>query len=246
MLRFSQKEKRADRLIQIVSKIACVFGNTHNFVLACSSAFRPAEVFSDRVFMPEKFPRKRLVDHGHMRRAFHVLLGDRAPSNDPIPDGLEVSTRDSLERRRVILLRTRRWPSIHEHAVVPSVPTLRRIAAQSHGFHTWNPRERITDAAIQRRELFTPIACQQRINIYNRPPLLLKTKILVFQIAERSCKQSGRGQQHQRKRRLHDNQRFPRQRARPVRRTVHTPERFDRIDSRAHPCRSDAERNSSK
>ena len=60
MLGFRQKIERINRLVEAVSQIANVFGDTDNFVLALRADTFAAEVLSNRIVILEKFPRKRL------------------------------------------------------------------------------------------------------------------------------------------------------------------------------------------
>ena len=121
MLRFRQKEERANRLVEIEGQIAGVFGNAHNFVLAGLLPFRTAEVFSDRIFLLEKLARKRLIDDCHVPRSRRILLGDAASSDDRISDDVKVSRRDSIPGSEVVVVGSGSGMSIHPDAATPIV-----------------------------------------------------------------------------------------------------------------------------
>src|SRR5690348_6664131 len=91
MLCFGQKEEGADRLADAKTQIAGIFRDADNFVLARPSQFQPAEMLSDRVFVPEEPPRKRFIDHRHVLRSRSILLQDAPSPNDGISDRLKVS-----------------------------------------------------------------------------------------------------------------------------------------------------------
>ena len=109
---FGQKEERPDRLIEFVGQIARIFGHAHH--LEFTAGFRrPAEVFADRIFLPEKLARERLVDHCHVPRGRRILFGDAAPSDDRSPDHVEVSRRNPIPRSEVVVPGTRRRMAVH-------------------------------------------------------------------------------------------------------------------------------------
>ena len=119
-LRFGQKEERANRLVEIEGQIARIFGDAYDFVLAAGSDAVAAEVLSDRIFILEKLPRKRLIDDCHVPRSRRILLGDAAPSDDRISDDVKVSRCDSIPGSRVVVLGSGSGMPIHPDASCPN------------------------------------------------------------------------------------------------------------------------------
>ena len=76
-------------------------------------------MLSERIFIPEKLPRKRLIDDRHVPRSRRVLLRDTASSQDRISDDVKVSRRNSIQRGVVVIPGTGRRMPIHPDATAP-------------------------------------------------------------------------------------------------------------------------------
>src|SRR5207248_8531256 len=85
MLPFRKKEKRGNRLAGVLWEIAGIFGNAYDFVLAGPHTIS-AEMLSEWIFIPEKLPCKRLINHRNVPRSRRILLGDTASSKDRSSD----------------------------------------------------------------------------------------------------------------------------------------------------------------
>ena len=120
-MRFGQKEERANRLVEIEGQIARIFRNADDLVIHGSHSSVRAEVLSNRIFILEKLPRKRLIDDCHVPRSRRILLGDAAPSEDRISDDVKVSRRDSIPGSEVVVLGPGSGMSIHPDAGAPTV-----------------------------------------------------------------------------------------------------------------------------
>src|SRR5215468_2999853 len=97
MLGFRKKEHWGNRLAEVPWKINGIFGNPYDLVVARPQAVS-AEVLSERIFIPEKFLRKGLIDDRHAPRSRRVLFGDTASSKDRVSDHVEVSGGNSIQR----------------------------------------------------------------------------------------------------------------------------------------------------
>src|SRR5579872_6004837 len=79
------------------------------------------------------------------------------------------------------------------------------------------------------------------INRRNDSPILLESKILIFEAAQRGSQKTGGSEKNQRQGGLTNHQRPSCQRAASGRRTACSAKRLDRVDSRGHPRRRDTE-----
>jgi hypothetical protein len=66
MLRFWYKKERPYGSIQVEVQIPGVSGHPNNLVKARRAGFRASEMLSDGIFIFEKLPSERLIDHGNM------------------------------------------------------------------------------------------------------------------------------------------------------------------------------------
>src|SRR5439155_21900078 len=100
MLRFEQEEERANPHGYIATYIACVRGNTNNLIVTLRAHTVLAEVFSDRILVPEKPLCKRLIDDRYVLRTGRILLGVGASSADGLADSAAVPGSDSVPKRQ--------------------------------------------------------------------------------------------------------------------------------------------------
>jgi hypothetical protein len=186
MLGFREKEHGGNRLAEVLGQIASIFGNAYDFVLTRPQTV-PAEVLSERIFIREKFPRKRLIDDRHALRS-RVLSGNTATFKNRIPYSLKVSSGHSIHRSEVVISRSRRRMTIYPDATPPIAAAQRRVFAEGHCGNAGNARKGITDAPVKWRELVQAVAGEHWVRHY--PSILLESKILILQAVQRSREQS--------------------------------------------------------
>ena len=101
---FRQKEKRTNRLVEIVLQIARIFGDAHHFEFTAGCGLA-AEVLPKRIFILEELPRTALIDDSRLSRSRRILFGDATPLNNRGSDNLKISPRNSIPRSEVVVPR---------------------------------------------------------------------------------------------------------------------------------------------
>ncbi len=100
-------------------EVAGVFGNAYDLVFAFRSDIIMAELLSNRIFILEKLPRKRLIDDCHVACRRRILFGNTASSKDRIADDVKVSRGDSIPSSIVVFVGSGSRMSIHPNAGAP-------------------------------------------------------------------------------------------------------------------------------
>ncbi len=103
------------------------------------------------------------------------------------------------------------WPCwiTHSPQLSPSSGLYRAMPDVSHAGHRG---EAVLDLAVEAGQAFNGVACAVRIEVQHVAVAGGDAEVLVLQIGQRFGHQDGAGQQHQRQRRLKDNQGLLRQR----------------------------------
>src|SRR5262245_23868679 len=135
-------------------------------------------MLSKWIFVPEKLPRKCLVDDRHVPRGCCVLPGNTASSQNRIPDDVKVSRGHPVQRGEGVIPGTRRRMPLHGNAAAPIVAAQGRVFAESHRGNTWNARYGIMNSLVKQRELVQAVAGSPWIDICHSSPILIESEIL--------------------------------------------------------------------
>src|SRR4030081_92993 len=121
MLLFRQKKEWTNGLVEVEGDMSGVLGNANNFVFTLRSDLVLTELFSHRILILEKLPRKRLIDDCDVARSRRVLLGNSTASKDRIADDVKVSRRDSIPESENVIVGSRSRVSINPNRTAPIV-----------------------------------------------------------------------------------------------------------------------------
>ena len=163
------------------------------------------------------------------------------PRTIGVAEDLEISRRDAIPRRAVVVIRSWGGMSIHKDPSTPVVVAERRVVAERHAGHARNARHGLADPVVKRRQLVRTVIDKPRIDLRHHAIVLLESERLILQAIQGRREQPCRRQQHERQRRLEHNEDRSRQRARAGRRAAGPAKRLHRIGSCSHPRWSDAE-----
>ena len=101
---------------------------------------------------------------------------------------------------------------LRNHALAPVVAFQRAVHGKAEARYPRQAFKAVFHLPVKRRQPVHRVARAHRVNVHHVAVRGLDAKVLVFQLGQRLGHQDGGRQQHHRKRRLKNHQRFLRQR----------------------------------
>ena len=171
---------------------------------------------------------------GDRRGGFVVRRGERPPPQHRHPEVLKVVGAYAVPRRARLLVQLRRGMPGHQNQLAPVVGE-RVVQGEARSLHAGQAIQPILELAVQRGQFRLRVARRRSIQRHDDASLHLIAEVLMFELVQASRQHRRAGDEHDGQRRLHDEQRRPRERRMIAGAAARPAQRLDRIGARRKP-----------